>query len=216
MVAYSIEKAKREAIKHCRNPIPATSISITRHLKKKVSSFYPNSPAKKITPRIKKNILKPLEEEGFLVKYTTTSPAWSKARALVSRYKKVGEPLPRGITELYQTHFLYLEESYFPTIKNLPKPNEELNLDLVVMLSKFEKTRTYTWDMLNLLLCSSKENTSNQLRLYLYKLPLDYNQVEILEKILEYGTEYSYITFPFKPDIENAKIFLRKITRTKR
>ncbi|MCD4740685.1 hypothetical protein K8R43_05880 [archaeon] len=207
---FNKEKAKKETIKHCRHQIPRSSISIARQLKKKVAGFYPNSPPKKITPLMKKNILGPLEEDGFLIKYTPEKTSWKKARLLLTLYHEKGKPKPRKITELYQTNFLYLEDTVFPLIKNLPKPEPELNLDLVVLLSKFKKTETYTWDLLNLLLAASKEE--DQLRIYLYKLPIDYNKIEILERILEYGKEYTHIQFPFKPDQENAKNFLRKIT----
>jgi len=213
MVVYSLEKAKRETLDYCRNPVPAVPVGIARHLKKHVSGFYPTSPARKITPMLKKDVLAPLEEEGFLVKYTPEKPGWTKARTLLSRYNKKNEPKPRGVNELYHTNFLYLEESEFPTIKNLPKPDEELNLDLVVLLSKFGRTRTHTWDMLNLLLCASKKEHGDRLRLYLYKLPIDYGRVEVLERILEYGQEYTHYVFPFNPDFENAKTFLSKMTQ---
>jgi hypothetical protein len=213
MVGYNLGKAKREALDYCKSAVPAVPAGIARHLKKRVSGFYPSSPARKITPLMKKDVLAPLEEEGFLVKYAPDRPGWGKARALLSRYDKKGEPKPRGVRELYHANFLYLEESDFPTIKSLPKPDEELNLDLVVLLSKFGRTKMHTWDMLNLLLCASNKENSDRLRLYLYKLPIDYSRVEILERVLEYGQEYSHYAFPFKPDLENAKIFLGKMTQ---
>lgn len=213
MVLYNLEKAKKETIKYCRSPLPSTITNITRHLKQNVSGFYPTTPSKKITHRTKKDIIQPLIDDGFIIEYYPGNRAWYKARTILSKYKKKGNPRPRGVKRLYQTNFLYLKETNFPTIKDLPKPHEELNVDLVVMLYSFQKKEDYLWNMLNLLLCSSNEKKQDRLRIFLYKLPIDYDKINMLEKVLEYGEEYSHINFPFEPKVENAEKFLKEITK---
>lgn len=210
MVRYNIERVKEETINFCKRPIPVAAIEIVRYLKRKVPGFYRKTPAKKIVGKFRGVVLAPLVEDGFIVEYKPEDPVWYKVRALVSRFQT--KKKPRKVSAFYQVNFLYVGGETYPRVDKLPQPEKELNLDLVVFLSKFEKEKMGVWDLINLLLCGGEREYQEKLRIYLYKLPFDYNEIEILEKVLDYAPDFKLEGFPLAPDINSAFSFLEKLS----
>jgi hypothetical protein len=202
---------KKEVLRCCRKPVPTTPVDVVRHLKKRFPSFYPGTPSRKAVYQVRTHILHPLEKDGLLVAYRRKDQVWEKAVGLVRVYsRKNKKKTPRKLQEVYQTNFAYLEDNQ--TIIKLPTPDKETNLDLVVFLSRFEKPKNYFWKVLNLLLCCKDTKQRDRLRVFIYTLPLDYQGVNILEKVLEYGEEYKKFDVPLQPNLDEAKKFLEELS----
>jgi hypothetical protein len=216
MVWFDVNQAKEATLDYCRNPIPKTPSDITKQLQKKVAGFYKKSNPMKVVLFTRKYVLNPLVADGFLVRYTSLEgDAWYKSRGLLVDFSKKRKlPVPRKINELYQINFLYLVEGspQLPLPKRLPKPDAELNLDLVVLLQRFDKPPNYLWAMLNFFLSCSKKEDKERLRLYVYSLGLDEEMLDVFEKLFDYTDEYKIYRFPFKPDIEESEEFIGKLT----
>ncbi|MCD6414874.1 MAG: hypothetical protein J7L23_04600 [Candidatus Diapherotrites archaeon] len=213
MVAYNKLDVEKLVVGYCRKPIPSTTSEIVRYLKARVPSFYPKTPTKKVAKKFREDILTPLRDEGFIIEYLPGDNVWLKARALVSYHHKKSTTKPRKLNALYQTNFLYLGRETHPLIKRLPKVDKELNLDLVVFLSRFDKAKMNTWDLINFLLCARDDTSKAKLRLFVYKLPFDYNEVELIEKVLDYGSEFRLEGFPLSGDVNSAMGFLERLSK---
>ena len=210
MPHYSVSQAKEKAIGFCKSAIPKNRTEIVNYLRKEIEGFYPKSHPSHIIKYVERDVLLPLEEDGFLVSYIPGEAAWKKAGELVRHESKRRGVGGRGkINKLYQTNFLYWgRPGQLPTIYRLPKPKKEMNLDLAVFLHRFHKPPNYTWEMINLLMSASVKKQRDDLRIHLYVLPFDYNEVELLERVLEFGEDFKNLNFPFRANIDEAKGFL--------
>ena len=213
MPHYNTTTTLDETIDFCRSVEPKHIIAIANHLQNRVRGFYPKSKPHKITPHLKKHVLDQLESKGFLVKYTPKDDCWVKVVALIHNQARLrGEKRPKGYRTAYQTNFLYLtRDESAPQIHGLPKPHKEMNLDLVAILSRFDKRRLTTWQLLNLFLCCADRKGKDQLRLHLYSTGLEEGNINLLEKVLDYGSDFKNINFPFTPNLENAKKLLNSL-----
>ena len=213
MPHYSVSQARDKVIGFCKSAIPRNRTEIADYLKKEVAGFYPLSHTSQIVKYLEKDVLVGLEEDGFLVCYLPGEAAWKKAAGLVRHEtKKTGRRARGKIPSLYQTNFLYWgRPGQLPTISRLPKPKKEMNLDLAVFLHRFPKTDNYIWEVLNLLMVASDKKQHDDLRIHLYILPFDYNEIELLEQVLEFGVEFGELKFPFRPQIDEAKGFLSRL-----
>ena len=206
--------ARREALHFCSNYVPRSLSGIAKQLKS-VPGFYPNTPPEKLGRQVRA-LLEPLVAAGLLLRYTPENNCWGRAREMATKAnQRLGRPAPRRIGELYQTNFMYSYDPGLPIIE-LPNPGSEMNFEANVLMHKFEKPKNYTWEMLNLLLAARDKKTRDGLRLFLYSLPLDCSEVELLEGVLEFGYDFRDTEFPFKPSAENAKSFLRGLAEGKR
>jgi len=210
MPRYDVSKAQKECAAFCRAPFPRTRTEIAKHLKQSVGGFYPNTQVSKLIPMMEKDVLRPLEAAGLVVSYEPADACWEKVTSLIARSaKRRGTKAPRRIAKAYQAHFLYLQDpTTMPTVHGLCTTSKEMNVDLVALLSRFQKPEEYTWRMLNLLVVARTEKARNALRIHLYRLPLDYDAADLLDSVLDYGHEFEGAVFPFQPDFEEAKRFL--------
>ena len=83
-------------------------------------------------------------------------------------------------------------------------------------MHRFKKPKNYTWEMINLLMAASEKKKRDDMRIHLYMLPFDYNEIELLEQVLDFGEDFKDIKFPFKPDANEAKGFLGGLAVGKR
>lgn len=210
MPRYDVAQARKQCIEFCRSPFPRTRTEIARHLKDNVAGFYPHTQPSKFIPLMQKDVITPLEDSGLLVSYTPEDACWEKAALLIARSAKHrGTKTPRRVDIAYQVHFLYLQEpKALPSVHGFATTSKEMNIDLVALLHRFEKPEEYTWKMLNLLICARTEKARNALRIHLYRLPLDYDEADLLDSVLDYGNEFQQIAFPFQADFKEAKKFL--------
>ncbi len=207
------EKIKEEIITLCASPFPRTPVSIIRKLKDVEPNFYRNSPPPQVVSKLRKKFLTPLKRKRILIEFKDEDDCWGKAKQLCNyRARKNSEPVPRKVSALYQTHFLLSGDEKNFIFSHLVKPTKELNLDMRGFLHRFEKPEDYHQNMINLLLASSERFT--ELTTFLHQLPIDYKEVNILEKVLEHGSRYKGLDLPFSPDFENAKYFLRELTNS--
>jgi len=212
---YDLEKAKQAVLGFCYSHIPKTPVQIVRGLKQEVKGFYPKTPDKKVVKYLRRDVLLPLKDNGFLVRFIRGDrEAWDGARTLVvNDARKGGVPVPRGVKELYQTNVFFEKDklSKTPTIIALPNINPEHNLRAFLLLQKFKKPVNFTWKFFNLVLCASVKQSKDQLRLFIYSLHLDYDSAELLDELLEYGNDYVNFDFPLQFSMDNAKKFLNEL-----
>ena len=208
---FDEEKARRIALRYCSHYTPRTPSAIAARLKKGVDGFYPKTPAGKLKKKVDA-LLRPLVSSNLLVVYRPKDKVWKRAREMATKGARLaGDPVPRNATELYQTNFLYLSADTTLPVISLPRPKHELNFELCALLFKFKKPKNYTWEMLNLLICASNKKQRDDLRIHLYVLPFDYNEIELLEDVLEFGVDFKGMDLPFRPNIDEAKGFLGKL-----
>jgi hypothetical protein len=213
MPRYDLELAKAECASFCRSPFPRTRREIALHLKQAVPGFYPNSLPSKFIHLMERDVLAPLLGSGLIVAYAPEDACWHKVAGLLKESaKRRGTKAPRGVDKAFQAHFLHLQDAtVLPGLYRLPAMSKEMNVDLVALLHGFDKPSDYSWQLLNLLLCARTKNAKDALRIHLYRLPLDYDDAELLEDVLEYGNEFASMQFPLRPDFEEAKRFLDAI-----
>ncbi len=211
VVHFDRVAAVQESISYCSYYSPRTPASVASHLKAAVPGFYPKTPASKLKKKLGL-LLAPALELNLLVKYTPKDKIWPRAREMVAKSAKArSEVLPRNLSELYQTNFLYLAPDPSLPVISLPRPDLELNFELCALMHRFKKPKNYTWEMLNLLLCAANKKQRDDLRIHLYILPFDYDEIELLEQVLEFGFAFAGLRFPFKPDTSEAKGFLGRL-----
>ncbi|MCD6523019.1 MAG: hypothetical protein J7K68_04680 [Candidatus Diapherotrites archaeon] len=202
-----------DIINICGQGAPILPVNIVRLLQKR--GYFISKKPRKVIYKLKREVFSPLVDKNILLKYSPDQgEVWEKA-IILSKIdaKKRRLPTPRKVSELYQTHFLYLgENTTLPNIYSLPDAPPDVNLEINAFLSRFKKPKNFTWEMLNLLMCASDKGVRDDLRVHLYILPLDYDEIELLEKVLEYGELFKGIHFPFKPDVDEAKGFLSRFS----
>ena len=215
MVSFNLQKAEQEVLKYCSYIAPRAPVNIARFLKTSVPGFYEKSNPSKIVSRMENSVLNRLVERGLLVKYTSAdTKLWQEIKEMVIKTATIQNlPVPRGVTRYYHTHFMYSISSEYPELASLPPIRKDMNFNLVGLMKRFPKTPSYSWDMLNLLLSSADKKQRDDMRIHLYTLPFDYNEIEFLENVLEYGNDFIGYKFPFKPDVEEAKEFLTKLSK---
>ena len=207
-MAFNEELARQEALRFCSHYSPRTLASIGARLKRAVPGFYPKTDASKLGKQLRR-LLAPLVASNLLLVYKPENKVWARAREMATKAAKArGESPPRNVRELYQTNFLYLTPDPSLPVLSLPKPKQEMNFELCALMHRFRKPKKYTWEMLNLLMCASDKRKKDDLRIHLYMLPFDYNEIELLESVLDFGVEFASLSFPFRPDINEAKGFL--------
>lgn len=216
-MVFDLVKAEKEVLEYCSYLAPRSSTNIARHLKRTVLGFYEKSEPSKIASKMENKVLKPLIERGLLVKYTSADKKiWPDVTEIVVKTaSSQGLPVPRGVSRYYHTHFMYSLSEDYPEISRLPKIEKSMNFNLVGLMKRFPKTSSYTWDMLNLLICASIKKQRDDMRIHLYTLPMDYDEIEFLENVLDYGAEFENYHFPFTANVEEAKKFLTKLSEIK-
>ena len=196
-------------IKVCSTPVPLTMSGITRKIQELggVSPYPQRARVDRRAKRIKR-IVDSLVSDGVLVKITKGSEPWKIARELASRFLEIK---PRNPGDMYQSHFLaYLSvrcagrpPSFLPSI------NPIYNIGIIAMLEKIlSKTRTNEKtisNFVNFMLLANEKSKKDEIRLFLYALPIDYSEIDTLEKLLDYGEQ---LDLPYSGDITSAKRFL--------
>lgn len=210
---YDREKARGLVLAYCSSYVPRTAAGIARELKTRLVGFYPKTPAQRLRHQVKA-LAEPLLGSGLLVAYTPTSLSWPRAREMATKgAKAAGEAPPRNTAELYQANFLYSPgNSQLPTVA-LPTPSAELNFEMRALLHRFARPENYTWEMLNLLLAASVPRQRDDLRLHLYMLPLAQGEIELLERVLDFGEAFASVSLPLKPSVDEAKGFLEELAK---
>ena len=210
-MAFESALAKKEVLRFCSHYMPRTPTAIAKQLKKTIPGFYPNTPPSKLK-NVVVALLSSLVNSNLLVEYTPNQAVWQRAREMVTKGSRVmGLVAPRNINLLYQTHFLCLSFDDELPVVSLPKLDPLVNFELCVLLYKFKKPKNYFWKMFNLLVCAEEKKLRDDLRIELYTLPFDYNEIELFEGVLDYGSDWVLPYFPFKPNIVEAKQFLREL-----
>ncbi len=205
---FDEERAKWLVIEYCAHYSPKTISSIATMLKRQVRGFYVGTPPEKLGKQIR-NLVQPLLSSGLLVKYTENSTNWKRAREMTTKSAQArNEKVPRNVREIYQTNFLHLVPNSSLPVVSLPTPGSDLNFEMCVLMHRFTKPTNYSWELINLLMCASEKKARDDLRIHLYVLPFDYNEVELLESVLDFGEEFKEFQLPLKPSIDEAKGFL--------
>lgn len=214
MVHFDKEDAKGKVLEYLRYPVPRTPISIARYLKEEIDNFYPNTEDYRAVKKLKKHVLKDLEQKNLIVKYEENDSNWENARELLKRhYDSTGRSKPRKLSELYQINFFYLGNDariyQLPVIK-------EINLDIVALMYRFVEERdeeNFFWNILNLFYCYSKDEYKGKIRVKVHGPLFEEKESRILERLLDYTENMEGILdkIPFKPDIDRALEFLESI-----
>lgn len=212
---YDKNKARELVLTYCSSYVPRTAAGVARELKARLPGFYPKTLPQRLRRQIA-SLAEPLLAAGLLVAYTPTSAAWPRAREMATKgAKAAGEAPPRNTSELYQANFLYSPGNTPLPVVALPLPSAELNFEMRALLHRFAKPENYTWEMLNLLMAASVPRQRDDLRLHLYVLPLDHSEVELLERVLEFGGDFIGIRMPLRPSVDEAKGFLEALAGAK-
>lgn len=214
MVYFNKEKAKKETLKYLRYPVPRTPISITRHLKKELDNFYPNTKDYRATEKLKKHILKELEEKNLIIKYTEQSENWETARELLRRhYESQDKPKPRKLSELYQINFFHLGKDTH--VYKLPVI-EQVNLETVALMYRFteeKENKNYFWNILNLFYCYSKDEYKGKIRVKIHGSLFTEEESTALDRLLNHTENLEKVLnkLPFKPNIDKAIEFIETL-----
>ncbi len=171
------------------SPVPLPATEVARRLVRK--GIYRTRNASVLAYRIKDK-LENLVMSGYVLAYVPGSPGWVQARGLAAHFLSIK---PRNTPKLYQSNFLY------PAQKLFPRPDPLLNLSAMVFIYKYGVD---PMELVNFILCGSDRETHNEIRLFLYKQHLDYSDITLLERLLE----FNQTSVPFKPDVERAKQML--------
>ncbi len=194
------------------NPVPKTAGQISRDL---VGRGLFKSKPNKLAGHIKRRYLKGLVERNLVVEFTPEDgESWEHARGLVKIFSRIK---PRRVDALYQTNFLVAFTSFTSDFgfNKLPPVDPSLNLVAMAFLHKIrgkkpEFTKSIGLNLFNFLMIAKIKEYRDKIRLFMYKLPLDYADIDLLEKMLDYG--FRLPEFPFDPNLENAENFLREVS----
>ncbi len=210
MTNYNRFETNQKIIEFCRFPIPRTSTELVNHLKKEVQDFYPKSRPDLVVKFLKRNHIEELVAKNILVEYSQSDSSWKSTRQLMKHFfKNQNLTAPRKIPSLFQINFLYLQHT--PHIYKLPILRE-INLDLITLfypIIKDKKIDNFFWNVLNFLY--SCESERDKLKIELYRLNFSEKERDLLEKFMNYSSEFKtfFQSFPFKPDADKAIDFLR-------
>ncbi len=197
-----MDSIAKKVLEIANSPIPRTLTGIARGLVSAgvFSTKYPN----KLAPYLRRKYIDPLVQDSYLIVFEPGTESWDNARALVRMYSSIK---PRRVGELYQTNFVY---AFSPVnMVLLPRVPQDLNLAAMAFSHKLSKRigeSQFGILLFNFILSGREPEFRNMIRLYMYKRRIDFDDLDLMEKFLDFGLKLD--KFPFKPDSELAKQFV--------
>ncbi len=185
-------KLLKELVDIMYSPVPMPASEVARRLVSK--GVYKTRPDILAT-RIKKPLAY-LVSDGQVIEIKPGDKGWDYARGLARTFLKIK---PRRVSSLFQAHFL-------AGLARIPDIDPIFNMSVMAFIAKYKITDRM--HLLNFVLCGKDSRVRDEMRIFLYKQPLDYDEIELMEGILDYGVNLS---LPFKPDLEKAKEFVRSL-----
>ncbi len=200
---------QRAILDIANTPIPISVTQISSELVSK--GYYSSKEPNKLSSYISRRYVRDLVKDNFLVEFSVGSSPWRDARELTRIFSKIK---PRRVGNLYQTNFVYSFSR--PKILFVPRVDPSFNLSAMVFIHRLLKkikdsgmgitTEDIGVLLLNFVLSGRNTEERNKIRIFMYKKPIDYSTLDLMEKLLDFGLTLS--DFPLSADYRKAKDFV--------